>query len=122
MVLSVGNVARPLEHHVLEQMGHPGVPGSLVLRPDLVPDFDRNDGRRSVDVEATWSPLGNVSSAYSIRTTGREAAGARCGSWAAAPGAVSRTASASQVRVIDPSSAWERRGGPPPTAADVCRA
>src|SRR5688572_5598303 len=31
---------RALEHHVLEQMGEPGLAGQLVLRADVVPDVD----------------------------------------------------------------------------------
>ena len=37
-----------LEHDVLEQVGEAGLAGDLVLRPDPVPDVDRDDGREVV--------------------------------------------------------------------------
>ena len=39
-MLVLGDVLRPLEHHVLEQVGEAGAPGRLVAPADLVPDVD----------------------------------------------------------------------------------
>ncbi len=36
-------VLRPFEHQVFEEMGEPGPPWLLVLRPDVVPDVDGHD-------------------------------------------------------------------------------
>ncbi len=42
-MLGLGDVPRPLEHHVLEQVREPGLAGDLVLRADVVPEVDRDD-------------------------------------------------------------------------------
>ena len=46
-VLAVADVARPLEHHVLEQVREAGAPAPLVARADVVGDVQR-DHRRAV--------------------------------------------------------------------------
>ena len=43
-VLAAGDVPRPLEHQVLEQVGETGAPGDLVAGPDVHPDVDGDGG------------------------------------------------------------------------------
>ena len=47
-VLSLADVPRALEHHVLEQVGEAGLALDLVLRADVVPEVHRRDGREMV--------------------------------------------------------------------------
>jgi hypothetical protein len=42
-VLTGGDVARPLEHQVLEEVREPGQPRWFVARPDVVPEVDGDD-------------------------------------------------------------------------------
>ena len=42
-VLGLRDVARALEHDVLEQVGEPGLAGDLVLGADVVPQVDGDD-------------------------------------------------------------------------------
>ena len=42
-VLGLGDVARALEHDVLEEVGEAGLALDLVLGPDVVPEVDRDD-------------------------------------------------------------------------------
>jgi hypothetical protein len=41
----------PFEHEVLEEVGEPGVAWPLVLRTDVVPEVDRDDGTRMIFVK-----------------------------------------------------------------------
>ena len=60
-VLGLADVPRPLEHHVLEEVGEAGLALDLVLRPDVVPEVHGDDGRQAVDrddqAEASREPL-----------------------------------------------------------------
>ena len=47
-VLGLGDVARALEHEVLEQVREAGPAGLLVARADDVPEVDRDDRRQVV--------------------------------------------------------------------------
>ena len=47
-VLGLADVPRALEHHVLEEVGEAGLALDLVLRADVVPEVDRDDGREPV--------------------------------------------------------------------------
>ena len=47
-VLGLGDVPRALEHDVLEEVGEAGLARDLVLRADVVPEVDRDDGREVV--------------------------------------------------------------------------
>ena len=47
----LGHVLAPLEHHVLEQVREAVAALGLVLRADVVPDVDRDDGRAVVLVK-----------------------------------------------------------------------
>ena len=47
-VLGLGDVARALEHDVLEQVCEAGLARDLVLRADVVPQVDRDDGGQVV--------------------------------------------------------------------------
>ncbi len=63
-VLPVSNVARALEHHVLEEVSEAGLARLLALRADVVHDLYGNDGRRVVDtvddVEPVWQGVLHV--------------------------------------------------------------
>ena len=60
-VLGLGDVARALEHHVLEEVREPGLARLLVLGSDVVPDVDRNDRSEVVlgddQAQAVGQPL-----------------------------------------------------------------
>ena len=47
-MLRLGDMARALEHDVLEQVGEAGLARHLVLRADVVPEVDRDDRREVV--------------------------------------------------------------------------
>ena len=47
-VLGLGDVARALEHEVLEQMGEAGPAGLLMARANDVPEVDGDDWRQVV--------------------------------------------------------------------------
>src|SRR5579885_2537215 len=49
---------RAQEHHVLEQVGKPGLAGLLVLRADVVVDIDRDHGRLVVLMEQDVQAVG----------------------------------------------------------------
>ncbi len=44
----VVGILRPIEHQMLEQVGEAGLARRLILRPDMIPDRDRDDGRLAV--------------------------------------------------------------------------
>ena len=50
-VLHLRDVRRPLEHHVLEEVGEPGAALGLVAHPDVVEDAHRHDGHAAVGGE-----------------------------------------------------------------------
>ena len=50
-VLVLRDVLRPLEHHVLEQVGEAGAPRGFVARADLVPDVDHHLGHAVILVQ-----------------------------------------------------------------------
>ena len=50
-----------LEHQVLEQVREPGHAGALVLRPDVVPDVDRDDRHVMVLVDDDVEAIGERS-------------------------------------------------------------
>ena len=43
MCSALATCLRALEHHVLEEVGEPGLARLLVLRADVVPEVDRHD-------------------------------------------------------------------------------
>ena len=47
-VLGLGDVAGSLEHDVLEEVREPGLALHFVLRPDVVPEVDRDDRREVI--------------------------------------------------------------------------
>ena len=53
----LGDVLGALEHHVLEQVGEAGLAGDFVLRADLVPNLDVDDGHAVVDVQEDIEPV-----------------------------------------------------------------
>ncbi len=57
-VLSLGNVARALEHDVLEEVGKAGLAGNLVLGADRIPDADRDDRGQMVFGDDQPQPVG----------------------------------------------------------------
>ena len=67
-VHSVGDVARALEHHVLEEMREAGLAGALALRADVVHHLDSDYGRRVIDtiddVESVWERILHVRDFY----------------------------------------------------------
>ena len=57
VVQAVGDVARPGEHHVLEQVREAGAPGHLVLRSDVIPDVHGDGRRRAIDRQHDVQPV-----------------------------------------------------------------
>ena len=53
----VVEVLGPVEHEVFEQVGEPALPVGLVLRPDVVPHVDGDDGRLVVLVDDEREPV-----------------------------------------------------------------
>jgi hypothetical protein len=56
-VLGLGDVARALEHHVLEQVGEPRLARLLVLGADVVPEVDRGDRSDAVGSDDDPEPV-----------------------------------------------------------------
>src|SRR5262245_49033283 len=46
-----------LEHQVLEQVSEPGATGALVLRPDVIPNVDRDDRAAAIFVQQHVEPV-----------------------------------------------------------------
>ena len=57
MEVAAVEMRRPFEHQVLEQVGEPGAAGLLVLRADVVPEVDRNDGAAAILVHDHVEPV-----------------------------------------------------------------
>src|SRR5204862_2452461 len=59
-VLGLADVARSLEHHVLEQVRESGLALDLVLRADVVPEVDRHDRSEPIDRDDQAEPIGEA--------------------------------------------------------------